>query len=296
VGLVLAHELGHAVQARVGYDPPSTVYLEQQADCFAGAWTQHVAESDDANVHLSRSDLDTALAGLLTLSDPSGIDGSQDGAHGNGFDRVGAFQDGYEGGAPACADYQNRPPAVTEAAYTSDADQASGGNLALGDMVATVTRSLEGYWSSQSARVTPPTLVPHVNASCDGDDGVFDDTVSYCPSTNTIGYDPATLQQVHDDIGDFAGGLLVAGAWSSAAQHAAGTELGTTAARTAAECMAGAWAADTSTSLSPGDLDEAVTLLVAGNREATDRGTAFERVAAFRAGFRRGPSKCVQSS
>ena len=44
VGLVFAHELGHAVQARVGYDPSATVYLEQQADCFAGAWAQHVAE------------------------------------------------------------------------------------------------------------------------------------------------------------------------------------------------------------------------------------------------------------
>ena len=44
VGLVFAHELGHAVQARVGYNPSATVYLEQQADCFAGAWAQHVAE------------------------------------------------------------------------------------------------------------------------------------------------------------------------------------------------------------------------------------------------------------
>ena len=114
VGLVFAHELGHAVQARVGYQPSATVYMEQQADCFAGAWAQHVADSNDANVHLSTDDLDNALAGLLTLSDPSGIDGGQDGAHGNGFDRVNAFQDGYEGGAQACADYQNHPPDVTE--------------------------------------------------------------------------------------------------------------------------------------------------------------------------------------
>ena len=76
VGLVFAHELGHAVQARVGYNPSATVYMEQQADCFAGAWAQHVADSNDSNVHLSDDDLDTALAGLLTLSDPSGIDGA----------------------------------------------------------------------------------------------------------------------------------------------------------------------------------------------------------------------------
>ena len=53
VGLVFAHELGHAVQARVGYNPSETVYFEQQADCFAGAWAQHVADSNDSNVHLS---------------------------------------------------------------------------------------------------------------------------------------------------------------------------------------------------------------------------------------------------
>ncbi|MFI5053676.1 MAG: neutral zinc metallopeptidase, partial [Acidimicrobiia bacterium] len=122
VGLVLAHEWGHAVQTQVGFQASASVYLESQADCFAGAWAQHVANSDDSNVHLSASDLDSALAGLLQLSDPSGVDGSENGAHGNGFDRVGAFQDGYEGGASACADYQNNPPTVTESGYTSATD------------------------------------------------------------------------------------------------------------------------------------------------------------------------------
>src|SRR3954451_2146552 len=158
VGLVFAHELGHAVQARVGYNPSATVYLEQQADCFAGSWAQHVASSDDVNVHLSADDLDTALAGLLTLSDPSGIDGAQDGAHGNGFDRVSAFQDGYEGGAQACADYQNIPPAVTEAGYTSSTDQANGGNLSLDELLPTVEQSLQQYWGSQSSKLTAPAV------------------------------------------------------------------------------------------------------------------------------------------
>jgi predicted metalloprotease len=305
VGLVFAHELGHAVQARVGFEPQATVDFEQQADCFAGAWAQHVADSDDANVHLSSDDLDTALAGLLTLSDPSGIDSSQDGAHGNGFDRVSAFQDGYEGGAATCADYENQPPAVTESGYTSYQDQATGGNLALSEMLPTVTKSLQTYWSTQ-ANATAPTVVAGDPARCDGttDGGVLDDSVTYCASTNTITYDAATLRQAHDSIGDFASGVLLASAWSSSVQHQLGHTLDTTAARKGAECLTGAWAADTATSLSPGDLDEAITLLVAGfvperqtgNHESTDRGSAFQRVAALRAGFRHGPSKCVQSS
>ena len=101
---------------------------------------------------------------------------------------------------------------------------------------------------------------------------------------------------MHDSIGDFAGGLLLATAWLSVVQQQLGAALGTDDARRAAECLAGAWAADSASSLSPGDLDEAVTVLVAAGQGDTDRGTAFERVAAFRAGFKRGPANCVQSS
>ncbi len=293
VGLVFAHELGHAVQARVGYQPPATVYLEQQADCFAGAWAQHVADSTDANVHLSKDDLDTALAGLLTLSDPSGTDGAQDGAHGNGFDRVGAFQDGYEGGAATCADYQNHPPAVTESGYTSYQDQSTGGNLTLADLLPTVTKSLQSYWSTQAQGGAPTVAASGDAPQCTGatDGGVLTGSVTYCPSTDTITYDPSVLQQANDSIGDFAGGVLLAGAWSSAVEHQLGHALGTDAARRGAECLAGAWAGDPATSLSPGDLDEAVTLLVSAGH-----GTAFERVAAFRTGFRHGPSQCVKTS
>jgi predicted metalloprotease len=297
VGLVFAHELGHAVQARVNYNPSATVYLEQQADCFAGAWAQHVADSDDSNVHLSTDDLDNALAGLLTLSDPSGIDGGQDGAHGNGFDRVSAFQDGYEGGAETCAAYETNPPDVTESGYTSYADQASDGNLPLDELVPTVTKSLDDYWRSQSAKLTAPTVTAGgATTGSNSDGGVLTDSVTYQSSDNSVHYDASTMQDVHDNIGDFGSGMLVATAWASSVQHQLGISVGTDSARRGAECMAGAWAANESSNLSPGDLDEAVTVLVAAGHGNTDRGTAFDRVAAFRAGFKHGPSQCVQSS
>jgi predicted metalloprotease len=166
-------------------------------------------------------------------------------------------------------------------------------------MLSTVTKSLQTYWARQASgtkTTSAPTVVAASNApACRGgtDGGVLDDTVTYCPSTNTITYDAKTLQHAHDGIGDFASGALVAAAWSSSVQHQTGHTLGTAAARKGAECLAGAWAANSSTSLSPGDLDEAVTLLVAGNHESTDRGSAFERVAAFRAGYKNGPSRCL---
>jgi len=37
-------------------------------------------------------------------------------------------------------------------------------------------------------------------------------------------------------------------------------------------------------------------VLVSAGKGSTDRGTAFDRVAAFRAGFKNGPSNCVPSS
>jgi predicted metalloprotease len=306
VGLVLAHEWGHAIQARVNFQPSQSVYLESQADCFAGAWAHHVAASDNSDIHLSTSDLDSALAGLLTLSDPSGIDSSQDGAHGNGFDRVSAFQDGYEGGASACADYQNNPPALTEAGYTSYSDQANGGNLSLDEMIPAVTDSLTSYWPGAVSKATKaPTVraTTSSSSSCSGgtDGGVLADSVTYCPSNNTISYDPTALQRAHDEIGDFASGVLLASEWSSAVQHQLGRTVDGKAAATTSECLTGAWVAAmdgqsaSGSSLSPGDLDEAVTVLVSSNHSSRDRGTAFERVSAFRAGFKHGASSCLEA-
>ena len=44
VAVVMAHEFGHAVQARTGHldSDLATIFTEQQADCFSGAWAQRV--------------------------------------------------------------------------------------------------------------------------------------------------------------------------------------------------------------------------------------------------------------
>ena len=149
--------------------------------------------------------------------------------------------------------------------------------------------------------VALPAFTVGVTTSGETDGGVLTDAVTYDASTHTVHYDAATLQDVHDTIGDFGSGMLVATAWASSVQHQLGTTIGTDAARRGAECLAGAWTASLSSSLSPGDLDEAVTVLVvAGKGSSTGgdggRGTAFDRVAAFRTGFKHGPSQCVQSS
>jgi predicted metalloprotease len=318
VGLVFAHELGHAIQARVDYNPGASVYLEQQADCFAGSWAQHVATSTDANVHLSKDDLDTALAGLLALRDPSGIDGSQDGAHGNGFDRVSAFQDGYEGGAQACADYQQHPPTVTESGYSSQSDYADNGNLSMSELLPLVEDSMKTYWSSATSKFTGATKIVAGNPaaaadSCPtGDQGALSDAAVYCAATDTVTYDPQQLAAEHDSIGDFAPAVVLATEYAASVQHALGRDVQSAAGRRASVCLAGAWAADVGgetagsagsssgsgggSSLSPGDLDEAVSALVANHSGNVDRGSAFDRVSAFRTGFHGGASACVSAT
>jgi len=171
--LVLAHEWGHAIQARVGYETYQTVYMEQQADCFAGAWTAHVANGD-SSLHLDSEDLDTALAGLLQLRDPSGTDGGQDGAHGNGFDRVRAFQDGFEGGAQTCADYQEDAPPVTEAGYTSQADYMNGGDMSLADVLPALScgRNTLGNYPRLLAALPQGGLVAKTGTLVQTDGGV----------------------------------------------------------------------------------------------------------------------------
>jgi predicted metalloprotease len=165
------------------------------------------------------------------------------------------------------------------------------------ELLPTMTQSLTDYWGSQSSKLSAPTLTAGTTSTGgDSDGGVLSDAVTYQPSTNTVHYDAATLQQVHDSIGDLGSGMLLATAWASSVEHQLGTNVGTDAARRGAECLAGAWAASQQSSLSPGDLDEAVTVLVKAGTGSTDRGTAFDRVAAFRDGFKNGPSQCVQSS
>jgi hypothetical protein len=102
--------VGVTVQDQAGLTGP-TIALEQQADCFAGAWVRHLADGESGSLSLNEGNLDTGLAGYLTLRDTPGSDPAADDAHGSAFDRVGAFQEGYDGGVPRCA-FRHRPAAA----------------------------------------------------------------------------------------------------------------------------------------------------------------------------------------
>jgi len=104
---VIAHELGHHVQnlrGLLGHDEVSSVKIELQADCLAGAW----AKSADARGLLEVGDIDEALNAATQIGDDtiqrktSGRVQPETFTHGSAAQRSGAFKQGYQGGAAAC--------------------------------------------------------------------------------------------------------------------------------------------------------------------------------------------------
>ena len=96
---VLAHEFGHAMQARLPQRERLTVLSELQADCFAGAWARYVSDQG----FLEAGDLDEATFAVLAARDVPGTPFTDPRAHGTGFERTRAFSDGYGDGPRACA-------------------------------------------------------------------------------------------------------------------------------------------------------------------------------------------------
>ena len=149
IALVLAHEWGHAIQDRAGNADQPTIYKELQADCFAGAWVAHVANGGSKRLSLRAGNLDTGLAALLRFRDAPGSSPGNPGAHGDGFDRVSSFQDGFDNGPKKCATYFDTPPAITESStFTTPENAASGGNLPADQVIPSMVEYLNQFYSN----------------------------------------------------------------------------------------------------------------------------------------------------
>jgi uncharacterized protein len=97
VYLVIAHEWGHAIQARI--DPALVAPEgELQADCFAGATL--FGSQADGNLNIEDGDLAEITTALSLLADTTAW--TSEGDHGDPFQRIGAFDKGKEGGVTAC--------------------------------------------------------------------------------------------------------------------------------------------------------------------------------------------------
>ncbi|MBM9466846.1 neutral zinc metallopeptidase [Nakamurella leprariae] len=102
----LAHEFGHAVQARLrpemfDRDTP-TLITEAQADCAAGAFLAWAAEGGTEHLRLGQDSMARALTPVLDLADPPGVDVLDPAAHGSAVDRATAWLTGARDGTAAC--------------------------------------------------------------------------------------------------------------------------------------------------------------------------------------------------
>ncbi len=299
IALVLAHEWGHAIQARVGVRA-STIILEQQADCFAGAWAKE-AVGGKGKFLMTPDALDTAIAGLLSFRDPVGTSPVQEGAHGSAFDRVNAFQQGYASGVPRCAQYVKNPPAIVQRPFQDRTDAALGGNLPLTELLAAVTPNLNTFWGSRAGG-TPAVAVKIVPrgsdpGTCDGAAVSLPSSKRWaeCPSDSTLLLDANFAESLSTQIGDFGVATVMSRSWAIIAMRRAGKAV-TTEQELQADCWAGAWTGEVDrdpndkATLSPGDLDEAVSALLFVDVPGNPAG--FDRVSRFRNGYFSGPSAC----
>jgi predicted metalloprotease len=310
VAVVLAHEVGHAVQSRLGVDAQQgrdpqrfpTILLESMADCYAGAALAHFAEEPVAGVPLGLPERDQAMQALVGFRDPLGVSAADASAHGNAFDRVSAFQDGWADGATLCAGMTLENRTFTQRRFGSEADLARGGNLPLRELLAFVERDAAEFFGGLAPGWDPPQL--STGGACPVPELAAQGPAAYCREDGGVAVDVAALERLHEEVGDFAGATVVAGRYGIAMLDATGRSPVGKPAGVAATCLTGAYTgrlfdAAEGFQLSPGDLDEAVQVLLAADWVARDAAGAsdpadhgFERIGRFRTGLLEGPAAC----
>lgn len=333
VAFVLAHEFGHRIQGEAGFfdDPLDSIVFELQADCFAGVWAARVAGGDSDLIQVTPGALESGLAGFFDFRDEVGSDPEDPAAHGAGFDRVNAFQEGFEQGAEHCAGYVDQLPEIAQMEFMPD-DLETGGNLELDEAITVAMEGLNQYWTERDPEFEPiedlesydpdDESLPECGDDLDEPDEL-ELQVFYCPLDNSIAWDERLFDEVSEN-GDFGVMTILALEWARASQEANGIDSSDPDAMLEADCLTGAFAGavsdgelvyvDPTTNdtvldpvtgqpeltigISAGDLDEAIQSFLGftsfgdDDEEEREPDIAFTRIQAFRAGFFEGPDTC----
>ncbi|QUH04637.1 neutral zinc metallopeptidase [Saccharopolyspora erythraea] len=314
---VIAHEMGHAIQHRAGIvtanDP--TIVLEQQADCFTGAYFRHVAEDRSKYFEVSTGEgLNQVMGVLSSIRDPIGSDFKDTSAHGSSFDRVTAFQYGFSDGAKRCADMDaaDVKQRTTQFEFWKQGQES---DLPISqENIDVVEKSLQEVFKDTGAE--PPSITTSRTA-CSGVEAT--NPAGYCPDTNTVSLNMEELRKIgtppaQDEAatgyGDFAAYAQVASRYALSVQKAAGLSLDDEAAGLRTACLVGSWSGLLiedpigqrnpvgKLRVAPGDIDEGVAALlgedslIAANVNGEQVPAGFARVEAFRVGFQEGFAPC----
>jgi len=269
-------------------------------------------------VRYGDGDVRAGLIAMTEVSDPVGLDQFVAGGHGSAFDRVGAFQVGFNDGPARCAELLDDPLPLMPNQFTP-LDAATGGDARFGygddDLLGFIPDDLNRYWDQELSIPGLDPLRLRVARSADGvecDDlrGDFGAGAALCADTGEVWFNEPVGRQLYDEFGDFTVGYLLGSAWSEAVQDAVGTGASGEERALLNDCLTGAWVntvvpidfqlpqprLDTRTvRVSPGDLDEAIqTLLIVADIGSDDDvlGDAFEKIDAFRTGVLGGLAVC----
>jgi predicted metalloprotease len=307
VPIVLAHEFGHAMQARFGFAADGrSIEDETQADCFAGAWTAWVVAGHAQHVAIRKPDLDDVLTGYLTLSDPVGSDPNDTQAHGSYFDRVAAFSDGYDKGVASCRDDFGPNRVFTDAEFSTLDEANANGNASYSDTLKIPGQTMPKFWAEVfSTAFSRQFTAPRIKAfegSAPACAGGGSRELGYCPSDRTVYYDEPDLIRPAYRIGDWAVVTAISLPYAVAARSELGKSTDDAAATRSSVCLSGWYTAQVfngsfkDLALSPGDVDEAVKFLlkygVSGDVFPHVHTTGFELLRAFRDGFLQGGGAC----
>ena len=277
MAMLISHEWGHVVQLQRQQFAQSDIVAEQQADCYSGAYAAW-AEDRGIEPFTSAEALDFAIISTLETRDAVGSRPDDFGAHGNGFDRVRATQEGYDRGITFCASYDEVLPVITQRGFDSAADRQNEGNLPYEPAFDLLVPAVIEFYESLSDE-------PLQQFVDEPDDRI--------------------LRELHATIGDLAIGTEYSLRYGAAVQEANGDAVGGVGPALQRACLAGAFLENALTNgivdengepageLSPGDLDEAIITLTSSDELLSNPGLVFEMVAALRVGTLEGLDACA---
>jgi hypothetical protein len=264
-------------------------------------------------VTVARGGLDSAVGAILVLRDEPGTPATLPQAHGLGFDRVNAFQTGWEQGAARCANFPDGGVVTTELPFRTQGEALTGGNAPYATAVVLFNRSLDGFWEAAMPQVRPgPAYSPPQRSTvrepplprCPDRAGYERHAIiGYCPEGNRIVWANGPLNRGHAVVGDLFTGTVLSHGVGRAVQNQAGLPIVGSRAEMQRDCFTGAWVATFAGGnaqayvLSPGDVDEVLMTILAGSSSPrpgdSERAGAFARTDALREGLFRGVPACT---